>query len=416
MTNSNHSAPSKLDRRTLLRGCGALAALSFAPRNGIGASLSLAPGLPSQDQAGTLVLLQLSGGHDGLSMVVPHGDDAYYSNRKSIAHDKSSVLPIDEYRGWNKKLKGLSALYQAGEVALIEGCGYPNPNRSHFKSMEIWHAADMRGSLVGEGWIGRLSELVWKKQTDPNRIVHVGGVTPFSLESAVHPAASFVFPEGYRWIGTEGEMASYEEAGGPPASSGSGSSLDALRNAYASARASSSAVRRVALGYRPKVAYPDTAIGLALGTAAALIQGGIGSRVISVELGGFDTHNRQVDRHNGLMEDLDDALTAFAADLKGTPRGDAATLMAFSEFGRRLGENGSKGTDHGVAGPMLVMGAGVRGGLYGEHPSLTELDRGDLVYTTDFRRVYGELAQSLFGIKSKALFGEIHSRLGFLPS
>ena len=358
----------------------------------------------------------MSGGNDGLSMVVPFGDDAYYSSRMTIAHKKSDVLPLDEYRGLNKKLGGLRERFAKGEVAIIEGCGYPNPNRSHFKSMEIWHAGDPRGRAAGDGWIGRLSEVVWEESKDPNRVIHVGATPPYSLESGAHPAASFAFPEGYRWVGTEGNMESYEGGEGAPKSSGSGSLLDALRGAYSAARESSSAVRKAALSYRPGVAYPDTNLGLALGTAAALIQGGIGSRVLSVELGGFDTHNRQVTRHDALMKELDEALAAFHADIKGTPRGEEVTLMAFSEFGRRLVENGSKGTDHGVAGPMLVMGKGVRGGLYGEHPSLTELDKGDLVFTTDFRRVYGELASSIFGAKSKDLFGKTYPRLGFLPT
>ena len=412
----NTSTSESLDRRTLLRGIGALGALSFTSRRGLGASLSLSPGLSPTAGMGTLVLLQMTGGNDGLSMVVPFGDDAYHSSRKTVAHKKSDVLAIDEYRGLNKKLGALRARYDAGEVAIIEGCGYPEPNRSHFKSMEIWHAGDTRGRASGDGWIGRMSEAVWEQEIDPNRVIHVGGTTPYALESGVHPAASFAFAEGYRWVGTEGNMKAYEEGKSAPGSTDSGSTLDALRSAYSAARGSSSAIRKAALGYRPRVAYPDTGIGLALGTAAALIQGGIGSRILSVGLKGFDTHNRQVVRHNGLMQDLDEALSAFHANLKGTPRGDEVTLMAFSEFGRRLAENGSKGTDHGVAGPMFVMGKGVRGGLYGKHPSLTELDKGDLVHTTDFRRVYGEVAQSLFGVKSKALFGKSFPRLGFLPA
>ena len=246
-------------------------------------------------------------------------------------------------------------------------------------------------------------------------MVHVGASTPFSLESAQHPAASFVFPAGYRWLGNEGGAGSYEDKDGTPKDSGSGSTLDALRSAYSAARESSSAVRKAALAYRPRAEYPDSAIGLALGTAAALVQGGIGSRVISVELGGFDTHNKQESRHNGVMKDLDEALAAFHADLKGTARGEDTTLMAFSEFGRRVAENGSKGTDHGTAGPMFVLGEGVKGGLYGEHPSLTKLDKGNLIHTTDFRQVYGEVAEKLFHVKSEDLFGKAYKRLGFLP-
>jgi uncharacterized protein (DUF1501 family) len=359
--------------------------------------------------------LQLTGGNDGLSTVVPFGEDAYYAARPDLAHKPENVLAIDDYRGFHKSLVGLRARYELGEVAIIEGCGYPGPNRSHFKSMDIWHAADTRGRNVGDGWIGRLSELAWKKEVDANRVIHVGGVTPYSLESSLHPAASFVFPQGYRWIGVEGSMASYQEDDTIPEENGSGKTLDALRNAFATARKSSTAVRSAALRYRPRVTYPTTGIAQALGTAAALIQGGIGSRVISIEVSGFDTHNRQIERHGKLMENLDGALSAFAADLKGTERGDDTTLMAFSEFGRRVAQNGSKGTDHGVAGPMFVMGKGVRGGLYGAHPSLTELDGGDVIHSTDFRRVYGEIAESIFGVKSRELFGQPFDRLGFLP-
>ncbi|MFT4710285.1 MAG: hypothetical protein ACI8Q9_001413 [Planctomycetota bacterium] len=405
-----------MDRRTLLRGFGALGALTFASRSGLGASLQVAPGLRPDTGSGTLVMLQLSGGNDGLSMIVPHGDDAYHAARPTIAHKATDVHEIDKYRGFNPNLSALAERYKTGEVAIIEGCGYADPSKSHFKSMEIWHAADKRGNAAGEGWIGRLSNAAWEKSKDPNRVVHVGASTPFSLESEQHPAASFVFPEGYRWLGNEGGAGSYEEQDGTPKDSGSGSTLDALRGAYSAARESSSAVRKAALAYRPRVEYPRSAIGQALGTAAALIQGGIGSRVISVELNGFDTHNKQLTRHNIVMADLDEALAAFHADLKGTARGDDTTLMAFSEFGRRVAENGSKGTDHGTAGPMLVLGKNVTGGIYGEHPSLTKLNKGNLIYTTDFRQVYAEVAEALFHVKSKALFGKQYKHLGFLPS
>ncbi len=417
MTMDKHTTGQKaIDRRTLLRGFGALGALTFASRKGLAASLQVAPGLRPDAGSGTLVILQFSGGNDGLSMIVPHGDDAYYDVRPTIAHKPGDVHKIDDYRGFNPNLTALAKRYQSGEVAVIEGCGYEDPSKSHFKSMEIWHAADRDGRAAGEGWVGRLSSAVWKKAVDPNRIVHVGATTPYSLESEHHPAASFVFPEGYRWLGNEGGLGSYEESDGTPKDSGSGSTLDALRGAYSAARESSSAVRKAALAYRPRVEYPNSGIGLALGTAAALIQGGIGSRIISVELGGFDTHNKQLTRHNGVMTELDEALAAFHADLKGTDRGEDTTLMAFSEFGRRVAENGSKGTDHGTAGPMLVLGKGVKGGIYGKHPSLTKLDNGNLIHTTDFRQVYSEVAAQIFGVESKELFGKQYKHLGFLPS
>ena len=155
-------------------------------------------------------------------------------------------------------------------------------------------------------------------------------------------------------------------------------------------------------------------LGRSLLTAAALIQGDTASRILSVRLGGFDHHNDLRNRHDGCMEELGEALAAFRKDLAGTARGDATVTLAFSEFGRRVAENGSRGTDHGTAGPMFVLGKRVKGGLYGEHPDLTALDKGDLVHTTDFRKVYAEVGKGLFGVKPKAFLGKGYGRLGFL--
>jgi uncharacterized protein (DUF1501 family) len=238
------------------------------------------------------------------------------------------------------------------------------------------------------------------------------------LASDVHSCASFVLPAGYRWIDNEEDMGRVAHGEGPSGGSGEGSrgTLDALRRAYGDAAESSTLVRSAVAAYRPRVEYPNTDLGRTLLTAAALVQGATASRILSVRLGGFDHHNDLRRRHDGCMRELGGALSAFRRDLAGTERGDATTLLAFSEFGRRVAENGSGGTDHGVAGPMFVLGAGVRGGLYGQHPSLTELEKGDLVHTTDFRRVYGEVGRQLFGVKPKAFLGKGYPSLGFLKS
>jgi uncharacterized protein (DUF1501 family) len=179
------------------------------------------------------------------------------------------------------------------------------------------------------------------------------------------------------------------------------------------ARASSRAVRTTVAAHHPKVEYPRGDLGAALRSAAALFSGSIGTRIVSVTMGGFDTHNDERNRHDRQMRDLDEALAAFRTDLAGTEAGKRTVVMAFSEFGRRVAENGSEGTDHGTAGPMFVMGAAVKGGLYGKHPSLTTLDDGDLIHTTDFRGVYTTVARALFETPEEFL-GRDYGQLGFL--
>lgn len=397
-----------LSRRALLGAAATAGALSFT--SGIGRATRLAWSAPwiGDDLGGNLVLLQLSGGNDGLSTVVPFADDAYQAARPNLAKQRADVFALDDYRGLHASATGLRDAWEAGQLAIVEGCGYAQPNRSHFKSMEIWHTADTRGRLAGDGWIGRLCDAAWKRETDVNRLIHVGAKKPYSLTSKVHPSASFEIPEGYRWIEDEGGIAAYEEH-----AKDAGGTLGALRRAMGDAKASSTAVRQAVGRYRPKVSYPNGDLGAALRSTAALLAGSIGTRIVSVGMGGFDTHNDERARHDRQMTDLGEALAAFRTDLAETPQGKRTTVLLFSEFGRRVAENGSRGTDHGTAGPMFVMGQSVKGGLYGKHPSLTELDKGDMVFTTDFRSVYNDVAQGLFGVAPDFL-GKDWGRLGIL--
>lgn len=371
----------------------------------------------------TLVLLQLSGGNDGLSMVVPHGDDAYYTNRKTIGIDKKSVLAIDRYRGLHPALRRLKSVYDDGRLAIVEGCGYPNPVRSHFKSMDIWHAASERGRYVGEGWIARLSRTAWPEETSTELVVHIGSSAPYSVYSATRPSVAFGSPEVYKWFaikqsdleayrraGRSGEMEKEPEEG----ETGGAKVLDRLRGVLSEAQESSQRVRQAAMGYVPKVAYPNNLVGNSLRAAAALIDARMGTRVLSVELGGFDTHNGQRNQHDARMRELDEALGVFLQDIHGTPAGKNVIVVAFSEFGRRVHENASGGTDHGVAGPMLVAGSSVKGGIYGKHPSLKDLDDGDLKHTTDFRSVYGTVIEKWFGADQAQVLDKRYTPLAFV--
>ena len=390
-----------LDRRRLLSGIGALGGATLFSRSAFA--------LPRGDDDRVLILVQLSGGNDGLSTVVPHGDDVYHAARRSTRVTSDDVLRIDDYRGLNPELIRLHARYKDGGLAIIEGVGYEQPNRSHFKSLEVWHTADRRGRNAGDGWIGGLCEAEFGRDAAPNRVVHIGPKVPYSVHSSSHPAAAFTTPAGYRWVKNEENLAELDRDGGPK-----NESLAFLRRKMRDARASSAALRAAVVRYRTRVEYPNDAFGDDLRATAALVSSDLGTRVISVELSGFDTHNAQRSRHQTLMRTLDAGLSALLDDLDGSEVGRRAIVVVFSEFGRRVAENNSGGTDHGCAGPMFVAGARVEGGLHGEHPSLTELDDGDLVYTTDFRSVYAEAIRACFETAPDAILGGSYPRLGLL--
>jgi len=411
---------SHLDRRALLAAAG-LAGVTVLSTRAHG-SVTLSPALATQGEGRTLVLLQLSGGNDGLDTVVPFGDDAYRRARPTLGLKKSEVLALDDYRGLHGALKQVRKHYDAGRVALIEGVGYPEPIRSHFRSYDVWHTADIRGRDAGDGWVGRLCDAAFKDEQNPNLVVHIGGNVPYALHSTSHPPASFVNPRAYRWAGGEAETEAYEQAGGmqperdekKPKKRAGESSLDFLRRVLADGQSSSEQVRRAVAAYRTPIEYPtNDALAQSLADVAALVNGGIGSRVISVEMGGFDTHTDERTRHDQLMRTLDAALGPFLDDLGRSAAGRNTLVLMFSEFGRRVAENGARGTDHGVAGPMFAFGHGLKGGLYGKHPSLEKLDDGDLVHTTDFRSVYATAIQRCFGVKPEKVLSAKYPLLAF---
>jgi uncharacterized protein (DUF1501 family) len=410
------------DRRQLLRGAGALAGMSLIASRAQGAVKLSASPIFGGEVPRTLVLLQFSGGNDGLSMVVPYADDGYNSARRNTRILEKDVLKLDNYRGFHPELKRLRAVYESGKLAVIEGAGYPNPIRSHFKSYEVWHTADLRGRAAGEGWIGKLVNAGWPDNRDPNLVVHIGRNVPYSLYSLTHPCASFATPTGYKWAGDESQRAALEkgceicEHGEKEETKEPANNLEYLRKVLRDGQSSSEAIRRAAVRYRTKTEYADDEVAQALRDVAALSVGQVGSRVFSVELAGFDTHSDQKNRHDALMKRLDASLPTFLADIAGTDVGKNTLVVAFSEFGRRVKENGSGGTDHGVAAPMFVAGDSVKGGLYGKHPSLTNLDDGDLIHTTDFRSVYATLIQSWFGVDATRVLGEKYPLLPLLKA
>lgn len=353
--------------------------------------------------ARTLVLLQLSGGNDGLSTLVPFADDAYLRARPLTRVEPAEVLRLDERVGLHPSLTGLRALYGEGRLALVEGVGYPEPDRSHFRSLDIWHAADARGRGLGAGWIGRAVERL--EDVTPHTVVHFGPRPPFSLHST-RRAPVCLTPLLLRSAGRAAEAE-------PAPVDAESATVVRLRERMLATEAAL-AEMRAALARARRQPYPGSRLAGDLRQAAALIHAELGVRVVSLELDGFDTHREQRGRHGRLLAELDRALAAFVADLAQSEAGRASLVLVFSEFGRRVEENASGGTDHGAAGLALALGASVHGGLHGAPPDLGALDDGDLAFTTDFRSLYARCIEHVFGLEPEAVLGARFPPLAFV--
>lgn len=360
-----------------------------------------------------LVVLLLSGGQDGPSCVVPYAHEAYARKRKTTFIPPEQVLPLNPEVGLHPNLKSLKELYDRKLLAVINGVGYPNPNYSHFESMDIWQAADLRGKAAGTGWLGRACDVAFKGNDDPTLSLAIGeGVAPLALRGREHPGLSFSRPDAFRYRGhrdVAARRAAYEKLN---AGDGSGpESLQFITRTVVAANAASETLRERAARYKPRVSYPEGSLGRSLATIAGLIAGELPTRIYFLSYGGFDTHADQRAQHDRLMAGLDAALGAFVKDLESQNLASRVLVMTFSEFGRRPEENGSRGTDHGSAGPMMLLGPGVRGGVYFKHPSFEDLNpHGNFKHAVDFRCVYAAVLEKWLGVSSRLVLGD-----GFSP-
>lgn len=419
------SLASPLDRRDLLR-AGSLGALGLLARP-LAALPAAALPLDSPPAPATLVVLQLTGGNDGYSTVVPYGDDRYHRARPTIGPAPSEILPLDERRGFHPALAHLYARFRGGELAIVEGVGSPGTATTHIDSLEAWHVANparpfgsalesapgsapspafgARGRGAGAestGWLARLAEHAFGFEAPNPPLIHVGRGIPASLRSRTRPVVSLGCPRPHGTIegAPGGPWIRQRVVGWTPPPPGSAAALPPPYDAPPE-------------GPSPPVPYPSGPFGDSLRSAAGLIGSGAGPRLISLELSGFDTHCDQRRRHGRLLSTLDRGLDAFLTELDASAAGRATVVIVFSELGRRLAENASRGTDHAAAGPVFIAGAGVRGGWFGESP---DLDEHDPRPTTDLRSVYATLIESHLGVRADRVLGESVPRLGFLPA
>jgi len=360
-----------------------------------------------------LVVLQLAGGNDGLNTLVPFGDDAYHKARPNIGKQSKDLIRIADGLGLNSAMPFLGSMFKEGGLGVVQGVGYPNPNRSHFVSTSIWETADTN-NRSNTGWLGRYFDNACEG-IDPTVGISFNKSTPEAFGAMRNSGVSLSSPELYRWIHGGGDKAQAEEffselnqpmaaddapvdggsidmpAGGKVGGVVGESNLDFLERVALDAQVSSKKILEVAAKHKTTVQYEGTPIARNLNLVSRMIAGGMATRVYYVSHGGFDTHTGQVNSHDRLLGQLDSALKSFFTDLKKQGNDKRVVLMTFSEFGRRVKENASAGTDHGKASCMFVAGGGVKGGLYGKYPSLTKLSEGDLSHTVDFRSVYADL-------------------------
>jgi uncharacterized protein (DUF1501 family) len=367
------------------------------------------PGLPGTENR-TLVIINLFGGNDGLNCVVPHGNPRYYQLRPGLAIDRSDVLALDAQVGFNPGMRAFKALYDKGMVAIVQGVGYPNPDHSHFRSTEIWQTA-APDRYEHTGWLGRyfddlsaslkattsrenlfkgiavsqvLPEVMVSERTD---IPAIPGIGQYAMIADRNAAARAAF------------SAEAHDRSLPFASP----YLAHVMEIEGDAQRSSEELPRLIAGYTIRASYPATALGRSLALAAQIVGSNLGTRAIYVEHGSFDTHVSQQKTQNLLLAQFSDAIAAFYDDLAAHGNDRRVLTLTFSEFGRRIEENGSRGTDHGEASPLFMIGGGVKGGLYGTLPDLSETNMGNVRYTVDFRSVYATVLERWLGRPSATL-------------
>jgi uncharacterized protein (DUF1501 family) len=356
-----------------------------------------------------LVVIQLDGGNDGINTVVPFADEGYAKCRPTLRLWKEQLVKIDDSVGLHPEMKDAGRLLESGQLAIVQAVGYPNPNRSHFESMAIWHTArfdpEERGGL---GWIGRGLDGGRAPRGGVPAAVYVGGgQMPVALRSRRSVASGLTRPEDFV-LAPEVQ----------PGRTGLGAEpkddlLAFVRRSAVDGYATAERMAEVVRAGDGAGRYPASELGQQLGLMARLIKGGIGTRVYYARQPGYDTHATQLSRHAVLLRELSGAVKAFLDDLAAAKLADRVTVLVFSEFGRTVKENGSAGTDHGTAGPVFLAGPSVKSGLVGTMPKLLDPDpkHGDLRVSTDFRRVYATVLESWLGLSAKDALGGSFERL-----
>jgi uncharacterized protein (DUF1501 family) len=367
-------------------------------------------------QAGkVLVIIQLGGGNDGLNTVIPAEDDIYHAGRPTISKKKEVALKLDQGMYLHPSAVGIKRLYDKGQVSIAQNIGYPNPNRSHFRATDIWNTGSDANTLWDEGWAGRFLRTRYPE---------------FPVSYAKHPMAvqlgsveSLLFQSDQGGFSTvfEDPNLFYQLVSGTPSDTDippatlAGEELGFLKQIAAASVQYAGVIRDGANKGKNSVTYPSTNLGRQFGIVSKLISGGLETPVYLLNIGGFDTHANQLTQHANLWKTISDAVTTFQLDMDNQNLSDRISIMTFSEFGRRVKQNGTAGTDHGTAAPMFFIGKTVRGGLIGANPNLKVLDsNGDMKFNFDYRQVYSTVLRDHLGldnVRTQTIFQSTFERL-----
>jgi uncharacterized protein (DUF1501 family) len=391
-----------LSRRDFLQSSSLLALAPTVP----GFLAQTARATTSQRDGRVLVVVQLDGGNDGINTVVPFSDPGYARHRKALRLPKERVVKVNDKVGLHPQMGDFGKLLESGRLAIVQGVGYPNPSRSHFRSMAIWHTARLGPEEhTGLGWLGQALDA--PQRSGPAAMLIGAGVPPVAIRGRRAATSALERPEEFAL-----------DAGADPrraiAKDEPSDDLSAfVRRSVLDAYGTADRLARVAKAKEAGARYPGTGLGERLRLIARLLEVGLGTRVYYTTQGGYDTHSSQVFQHSNLLWTLSSAVRAFLDDLASAKLADRVAILIFSEFGRTVRENGSAGTDHGTAGPVFLAGPKVKAGLVGQTPTLVDLDpqHGDLRVGLDFRRIYAAILEDWLGLPSKQGLGGAYERL-----
>lgn len=358
-----------------------------------------------QSTGRSLVVIQLAGGSDGLNMVIPYGMPTYYQRRPVIGIPANQVIQLNTLMGLHPNLTALRNMYDNAKLAIVQGVGYANPNRSHFRATDIWLTATDSNVTMGTGWMGR--DLQYRNPNYPGTLtpsplaLQIGGSPSLGLNSGTGPMGVTITDPNQFYQLVTGTVGFIED---PPPNTPAGAELLFLRIIEQQAIQYATVIKQSADRAANRTTYPNTSLATQLAIIARLIKGGLNTPIYMVQLGGFDTHSGQLARQQTLFNDLAGSIAAFQADLELMGIADDVIGMTFSEFGRRIAENGSQGTDHGTSSPQIMFGNRINGGFHGPNPDFTRLDgTGDFIYDIDFRQLYASILGSWFGADATEL-------------
>jgi uncharacterized protein (DUF1501 family) len=369
------------------------------------------PGASKNDRV--LVVVQMGGGNDGLNTVIPYNDEHYYRLRPTLAVPRDQVLRLNREVGLHPSLAGFKELYDRGHMAIVLGVGYPDPDRSHLRAMEVWHTGDTAESARPSGWIGRVLDRRNAGANEPLAL-NLGDHMPLALQGERAAGVAFASPDQFRWLGTKEQRALYAAQNSSPASDGA-DPLDLVRHMTTSERFPNDKILAASEKFHPTAAYPkDSQFASGLKLVAQLVASDAPMRVYFAHLGGFDTHAAQKGAHARALEELSCGVAAFYRDLERQGNAGRVLTLAYSEFGRRVRENAEGGTDHGTAGPVFIVGGAVNPGVHGRQPTLTDLDQGDLRHSVDFRSIYATTIARWLGSDPAAVLGREFDPVPFL--